>query len=237
MADLERKLALLSRVPFFAGFDEVDLRALADLSLLRRVAEGTVVVRQGAEGTTLFVIARGRLKIEASTAPSEPVILDILGAGDVFGELALLTRRPRAADVVALEPCELLCLDHRDLRTSIERSPKVAMALLSNLATRIVGFGELVRAFAVSGLEPRLARRICSLAAAHGVAEGDVVRLDLRLTQREWALMSGASREAINRQFRAWNRRGLVTLEDGSLRIRDLPALRKLADAAGLLAE
>ncbi len=237
MTDRERKAGLLSRVPFFAGFEPADREHLAAGSRLQHAAEGDAVVEQGAVGTTLFVIESGRVKIETHTPPADPVILDVLGPGEVFGELALLTRRPRSAHVVAIEPSVFLCLDHRDLRAAIERSPAVALALLDNLATRIVGLGELVRSFAVSGLGPRLARRICALAASHGTRDGDGVRLDLPLTQREWALLSGASREAVNRQFRVWAERDLVKIEGGSLLILNLEALHKLADAAGLFGE
>ncbi len=237
MTERARKQGLLARVPAFAGFEAADREHLANGSRFQRAAEGDAVVEQGAAGTTLFVIETGRVKIETHTPPADPVILDVLGPGEVFGELALLTRRPRSADVVAIEPCVFLCLDHRDLRAAIERSPAVALALLDNLATRIIDLGELVRSFAVSGLEPRLARRICALAESHGTRDGDGVRLDLPLTQSEWALLSGASREAINRQFRLWAETDLVKLESGALQILNLEALHKLADAAGLFGD
>ena len=195
------------------------------------------MVRQGEPGATLYVVAAGRLKVETQPGSADAVVLDILGAGDIFGELFFFTRRTPAANVVALEPCELVAIDYRDLRGLIERRPTVAMALLENLANRIILFGDSMRSFAVADLEARLSRRLCVLAETQGRKSEGAVILDLNLRQRDWARMSGVSREAVNRQFRTWSERGWVDLAGGEIRIRDLEALRDLADLAGLFTD
>ncbi len=192
------------------------------------------MVREGVIGTELFVVVSGHLKIETEKKAGDTVLFDVVGPGDIFGELALLTGRPRAANVVAIGDCELVAIDYRDLRDLIERNSSVALSLLANLANRIIDFGDSVRSFAVAGLEPRLARRVCLLAKRQMVSGDETVTLDLHLTQREWAQMSGVSREAINRQFREWASRGWVEISEGEVKVLDFAALESLAGLSGL---
>ena len=76
--------------------------------VLRRVGEGEVVLREGDGGTSFYVVASGRLAVSKRDERGEAVVLAQLGEGDFFGEMALLSGAPRAATVVAEEPCELL---------------------------------------------------------------------------------------------------------------------------------
>lgn len=234
-ASLNRKAEFLAGLSLFAGLDAAERGDLAERCQYRAAASRTRVVEQGTEGAVLFAVISGRLKIEARTG-GEAVLLDVLGPGDIFGELALFANRCRAADVVALEDCELLAIDHRDLRYVIERRPSVALALLDNLARRVIQLGETVQGLSAADLPARLARRLCALADSHGTPVGEHVELDLRFSQSDWAHLSGVSREAVNRQFRAWAETGWIRIEGQRVRLLDIAALRRIADLAGLLA-
>lgn len=231
---VEGRARLLSDVPLFRELDERTLADLARRSHLRHLKAGEVAVRQGDRAATLYVVVRGRLKIETQPGAADPVLLDILGPTDIFGDLALLARSDRTANVIALAACELLGIDYRDLQALIVANPSVAMALLANLANRIIGFGESVRSFAAAGLEPRLARRLCLL-IDHSQPEEEEIRLDLQLSQTDWARMAGVTREALNRQFRAWAALGWIRVEGNEILILDVGALRAVAEGAGLL--
>jgi CRP-like cAMP-binding protein len=103
----------LALVPLFAEVDPRDLRELADELRPRSYRKGEVVFVAGDPGTSLYVIDSGRVKLSLSSADGREVILDLLGAGEVFGEMALLDGEPRSADAAAVEPTKLLLL-HRD---------------------------------------------------------------------------------------------------------------------------
>jgi len=107
-------------------FRELPAEVLADLAgrVRPRSAEaGSVIVNAEEPGDSLFVIARGKVKVVLYGETGREIILSLLHAGDFFGEMSLLDRQPRSANVVAVESSELLGLDREAFQTfGVQRS-------------------------------------------------------------------------------------------------------------------
>ena len=108
---------LVSRVPLFSGLEADRLAEIANLLKPQLALPGETVVRKGDKGDAMFFIASGAVEVLVPGLP-EPVKL---GTGDVFGEMALLTRQRRNADVRALGYCQLLVLDEKDFRRLVQK--------------------------------------------------------------------------------------------------------------------
>ncbi|MBP2315812.1 cation:proton antiporter [Azospirillum soli] len=108
---------LVGRVPLFTGLEADRLAEIANLLKPRLALPGETIVRRGDKGDTVFFIASGAVEVLVPDLP-EPVKL---GTGDVFGEMALLTRQRRNADVRALGYCQLLVLDEKDFRRLVQK--------------------------------------------------------------------------------------------------------------------
>ena len=100
---------VLAKVPLFADLGESDLHRLTEELRGRRYRKGETIFVTGDPGTSLCVIETGRVKLVLASVDGREVILDLLGPGDVFGELALLDGEPRSADAVAVEPTHCSC--------------------------------------------------------------------------------------------------------------------------------
>ena len=109
---------LLAQFDMFAGFGAAESRALARLFRPRLLVPGEVVVRKGDRGNAMFLISSGAVEV---VLPNERVRL---GSGDFFGEMALLSGRPRQADVVALGYCQVLALSAADFRRFLGNYPR-----------------------------------------------------------------------------------------------------------------
>jgi CPA1 family monovalent cation:H+ antiporter len=108
---------LLAQFDMFAGFGAAELRALARLFRPRLLVPGEVVIRKGDRGNAMFLISSGAVEV---VLQNERVRL---GSGDFFGEMALLSGRPRQADVVALGYCRVLVLSAADFRRFLGNYP------------------------------------------------------------------------------------------------------------------
>ena len=108
---------LVGRVPLFTGLGPDPLADIARLLKPRLAVPGTRIVTEGERGEAMYFIASGAVEARVQPRPVR------LGSGDFFGEIALLTNRPRVADVVAMGYCRLLTLHRRDLETLFERHP------------------------------------------------------------------------------------------------------------------
>jgi CRP-like cAMP-binding protein len=111
-ADVEtsERVALLAKVPLFAGLSPAALGLVAGVSAVEAHATAERVFQHGDVGDKLYVILRGRVRISRNIPGMGEEALAILGPGAIFGEMALLDEAPRSADALVHESCELLAI-------------------------------------------------------------------------------------------------------------------------------
>jgi diguanylate cyclase (GGDEF)-like protein len=127
---------LLAHVPLFSGLERVDLERLARAVRCEAFAPGEEIVRIGDAGHALFVVLDGTVTV-VYPSRSADVELARMGAGDFFGEMAILNEKPRSATVRALEPVRLLVLEKEDFTRIVIESPRVALRVMETLSGRI----------------------------------------------------------------------------------------------------
>lgn len=119
-------------IPLFHGLRPSQARIAALLGQLRSIAAGDCVVRQGEASDAMYVILAGRAEVRAA-GHGRALTVGTMSRGDVIGELGLLRGEKRTADVVALEPTEVLVVTERFLRVLRRRYPRIAATVLMNL--------------------------------------------------------------------------------------------------------
>lgn len=208
--------------PLLVDVPAEDLRALLAAARRRSFRKGEVVFHRDDPAEVLHLIVRGRFAVRITTPLGDTVILDVLGPGDTFGELALFDRR-RSATVEALEAGETRSLLLDDFAALQRQHPGVKDVLLRLLAAQLRRLSDrLVEAHYVDA-ETRVRRRLVELAERAGSASGPVA---VPLTQAELAGLAGTSRATVNRVLREEERRGAVTLSRGKTTVLDLESLR-----------
>lgn len=223
---------LLARVPLFAGLGEADLAQLAAASYTKRLRSRQELCHKGDEGSQLYVVLRGRLRVGSTSAEGTDVLFNIMNPGDVIGEMALLVGGERTATVTALDECELLGLDRRDFLPLLRRDTDFAVRVLELLAERVKRLSELVEDAVFLNLPGRLAKKLLGLAHAYGKSTAAGVRIDLKLSQTDLSTMVGTTRESVNKQMRLWVDEGVLRMEGGYVTLLQRDALEELAGPA-----
>jgi hypothetical protein len=124
-------------IPLFRGLRRAQARIAVLLGTLQNVTAGEPAVRQGEMGEAMYVIINGRADVIVNGPDGQRQHVRRLGRGDVFGEMGLVRRQQRSADVVAVDDLELLAVDARFLERLQRRYPRIAAAVFLNL-TRIL---------------------------------------------------------------------------------------------------
>jgi CRP-like cAMP-binding protein len=127
----ENRIELLRRVPLFARLEARDLRDIANTMKERRFSAGDVIAQEGQSGIGFFVIEDGEARVEI-----EGREVSRLGAGDYFGEIALIAESPRTATVTAETDITALGLTSWEFRPIVETNASIAWNLLEALARR-----------------------------------------------------------------------------------------------------
>jgi CRP/FNR family cyclic AMP-dependent transcriptional regulator len=130
--DKNAKVALLRGTPLFAGCSKAELVELAICADELEADEGQVLTREGTPAREFFVLVEGTAAVSR-----KDVKVAELGAGGWFGEIALLTYRPRTATVTATSPVRALVIRDRDFRRVVETMPRIALKVLAGVAQRL----------------------------------------------------------------------------------------------------
>jgi CRP/FNR family cyclic AMP-dependent transcriptional regulator len=126
------KVELLKRVPLFEECSRRDLNEIAGIADEIDLRDGKELTTQGGPGREFFVLIEGTADVKKGTRR-----VNQLGPGDFFGEIALVTQRPRTATVVATSPVRALVITDRSFRRLLEHQPRIQGKVMSALAARL----------------------------------------------------------------------------------------------------
>jgi CRP-like cAMP-binding protein len=128
----DHKVELIKRVPLFAECSNKELSEVAGIADEIDLREGKELTRQGRPGREFFVIVDGTAEVRRGTRR-----VNLLSAGDFFGEISLVRQVPRTATVVATSPVRALVITDRSFRSLLEHQPGIQTKVMSALAARL----------------------------------------------------------------------------------------------------
>ena len=219
---------LLRTVPIFSELTDDDISSLAKLSLRKRYAKDAVIFFENEEGDFFFMILDGRIKVTILGDDGREVILSLLGAGDFFGEMALLDNEPRSATAIAVEDSELLSLHRTDFQTVLADKGSIASSLMRVLSGRLRKANHQISTLALLDVYGRVARVIVDMAREEGRRLKDGRIAFRRATHQEIANRIGTTRETVTRMLKDLERQGLIHVEGKELVVQ--PDFEKVFD-------
>ncbi len=223
----------LARHDLLGHLTAEELDRLLAPARVERLDEGRVLFRKGDPGDRLYVVLAGRISIGTTSEDGKEVVFNVLGRGEVFGEIALLDGKARTADATAMAESHLLVLERKDFMPFLESNPGVAARLIAVLCERVRWVSESYEDALFLDLPARLAKRLLLLAESYGEpVDGAAIRIEFPLSQQELAKMAGVSREAVNKLLRAWQTQGLIAHDHSHVTILDAARLKRLVERA-----
>lgn len=191
----------------------------------RRYERGEVIVRQGDEAGSLYIIETGRVSVRLLGPSGDSVILTVMGPGEVIGEMAVLVQRhERTASVQAVDDVVVRVLRKEDFDRLRQQHAVVNDFLLHVLARRADRLSRLVMEAHHLPVDRRLARRLLE---AGRLFVGDRLPVVLPLTQDEIAQLAGTTRPTANQVLRRLEADGVVRLVRGRVELLDIAGLRR----------
>jgi CRP/FNR family cyclic AMP-dependent transcriptional regulator len=222
------KLSVLRKHPYFADLEPEAFEQLCRYAKHTTLKRGAAIFSKGDSGTSLFAVISGTVKISISSPDGRNAILNLIQAGEIFGEIAVLDGSSRSADATANSNCELFIIDKREFIPFVRSQPALAMKFIELLCMRLRWTSDQVEQVILQNLPGRLASALLRLTEKNAPApQGRVIAI----TQQEISEMVGMTRESINKQLRTWATRGWVRLEHGAIMVLKPDALQTLVDA------
>ena len=222
------KLSVLRKHPIFCDLEPEALDQLCRYAKHITLKRGASIFCKGDPGNSLFAVISGTVKISISSPDGRNAILNLIGPGEIFGDIAVLDGAPRSADATANTNCEFFVIDRREFLPFVRSQPALSMKFIELLCERLRRTSEQVEQIILQNLPGRLASALIGLTEKRKL---EPANRTIAITQQEISEMVGMTRESINKQLRAWAARDWVRLEHGAIVVLDVGSLRELAEA------
>ncbi|MFJ2773743.1 Crp/Fnr family transcriptional regulator [Streptomyces sp. NPDC087300] len=219
------------QVPFLARLEREDRSTLLALGNELRFGPRVALLHEREPSSHVLLIVQGWSKVTAAAPNGYEALLALRGPGDIIGESAALTGRPRSATVTALEQVRAVAVQREAFTDFLAHSPAVSFALLGLTSDRTRAADRRRLEFASMGVRERFAVLLLDLARTHGRRTDEGIELSVPLSKQELAGSVGASREMVQRLLKELRTRGAVVTGRRALLIARPDVLRRIAGA------
>ena len=220
---------LLRQIAFFQELSPAVLDQLASAALSRNYEKGRVLFSKGNPSKGFYCVISGRVRISLADHMGHEIIINIMRAGDVFGEIGVLDSMGRTADATVVLPSSMLVFPADVFRAHLRQEPQLALQLLAEMCRRFRLSIELIEDCLFLPGEARLAKQLLKLAGVNGrKQEADAA--EVCLSQDELSNFLGISRQMVNYCLQKWSTAGRVKLHRGRIEIVRLADLRRVAE-------
>jgi CRP/FNR family cyclic AMP-dependent transcriptional regulator len=208
-------LQFLTSQPLFDDINPTILVTLAKTSRLKYIPKGSFIFFQNDQASAVYLVWRGVIAIRLENPDGRELVINEMGMGDCFGELAILTGEPRSASAEAIVDSEVLLIPSSVFKEALEHESRLASRLLEITARRLQDSSKREEALAFYDAQQRLAQQLLNLdqqAADKGY---------LTLSQDELAIRIGLTRQTVATILGRWRRNGWLLTGRGHIVLLD----------------
>ncbi len=199
-------------------------KALLTSAIVLPLEKGQRLFEHGDQGGTMYLVQKGRIEISLITDEGKKIVLNQIGTGHSFGEIAMVDKSPRTASAIAIESSAVIPITSAIFLDTVQRCPQIAMNLLELMCERIRWVSDSVEEYAAHPLDLRLARRLLTLQKNFADKEGYI-----EISQNDLADFAGATREATNKILINWQTLGFIKLARRKIFISEPEKLQHIA--------
>jgi len=192
----------LRMVPVFRSFTEGNLDHVIEDVRIRRVEKGEDIVFQTDEGTDLYILLKGKVKVSLMSEDGQELILTNLNEGAFFGEMSLIDGKSRSATVVAAEDAALGVLQRDKFINTMKKNPIIAFDLLTAVVDRLRKADDMIETLAFLDVNERIVKYFADAAKKEGEVDENGFYKIKKITHHELASRIGSSREAVSKALK-----------------------------------
>lgn len=218
--------ALLEATPLFTGLPEESLEEVLYHAVTRKHPANRVILLENDWGGSVYFILKGWVKIRTHNVDGKEITLNIVGKGEIVGEMAALDEVPRSTDVITLTETTISSIPAQDFVNLLQNEPLAGIHLARLMAKRLRQLNRRLRLREADSLS-RVADTLLFLAEGQGKQSEQGMEIP-NLPHRELSSISGLARETVTRSLTKLEKKGLIERRQDTLCIADLLALEQI---------
>lgn len=193
----------------FSGIQQEEFETLSKNWQKRSFPKSTVILNEGDRSDSFYLIDSGKVKVLLEDDQGKEVVLNVLGAGEYFGEMALIDDEARSATVIAMEDSTLTLISMQDFTRCMTQYPDIAARLMMGLIRRLRNATKKIGSLALMDVCGRVANMLLQLARN----KDGLLIVEQKLTHKEIASVVGSSREMVGRIMREMIDSGYISID------------------------
>lgn len=217
---------LIETVSLFAGLPQESLAIVKTNAVTRSHPANRVILLENDWGGSVYFIIEGWVKIRTYNVDGKEITLNIVGKGEVVGEMAALEEAPRSTDVITLTPTVISSIPAQDFVKLLHAEAIAGIRLAQLMAKRLRQLNRRLRLREADSLS-RVADTLLFLAEGQGIKASTGVEIP-NLPHRELSSISGLARETVTRSLTKLEKKGLIQRSSDVVCIPDLTALERI---------
>ncbi len=212
----------LGSVPLFSKITETSSHSLARASKFQQLEKGEMIFCQADPSQAAYVVRAGNISIVLLSTDGREMVINEMHSGDVFGELGILTQKPRSTSAIAQTRSQILVIPRQAFLKIMDEEPHLARLVLEITANRLQMSVKRESALAFMDAQARLARLLLEL------EEQEQKKGYITISQEELAHRTGLIRQTVAKALGKWRRAGWLITGRGHILILDRKALKKM---------
>jgi CRP/FNR family transcriptional regulator, cyclic AMP receptor protein len=216
---------LLKTTAFFANLPDASCRMALSHAVVRNHPANQMILLENDWGGSVYFVLEGWLKIRTYNVDGKEITLNIVGQGEIVGEMAALEQAPRSTDVLSLTPATIANIPAEDFVQLLKKEPLAGMKLAQLMGRRLRQVNRRLR-LRESNSASRVADTLLFLAEGQGIDINSSKGAEIpNFPHRELSSMSGLARETVTRVLTKLEKDGLIIRSQEKVSIPDLAAL------------
>jgi CRP/FNR family cyclic AMP-dependent transcriptional regulator len=216
--------SFLHTVPLFEGVQDEILERLVENCRIRRLHKDELLFNQMDPAEGVYIVQSGCIALFLATPDGRELVINEMHPGDCFGELSLITGRPRSTGALARVPSEILLIPSICFMDILNADAELMHRVLELTAQRLRVSSERESALAFLDSKARISRVLLLL--DHQTSDEGAIKI----TQEQLAQHAGLARQTVTKILGQWQARGWIETSRGKIKLRDRDALRKQAE-------
>ncbi len=228
--DRQSKFWYLKHVNIFEGMDDASMEKVNQMSSMSSVRSHQPLYFPDEPTQAIFFLKEGHVKISQLAEDGKEIILDVLGPGEIFGELSFSGSGDASGELAqALDDAVICTMKKDDFESLLKMKPELNFEVTKRIGLRLRRFQERISEMVFKDVRKRIAAFLVRYAEEFGKMKGGVVTIKMHLSHQEIALLVGAARQTVTTTLNEFRSKGLIDFSRQGFVIKQLSALQKLS--------
>ncbi|HEX7057710.1 MAG TPA: Crp/Fnr family transcriptional regulator [Bacilli bacterium] len=223
---MHKKETIRQLIPLFKDLTPQEMDYVDQITIQRHYRKRSVIFSEGGDKESVFFIEDGLVKTYKTDENGNEQIVSFLKTGDMFPHTGFFNSNPYPATAEALVDSKLLAIPVHSFEQLMVSTPTIAVKVMRVMGAKIQELQVKLQELTGQDVQYRALSFLLKLAAKHGKPEGSALRIDLPMTNQEFANAIGTTRETVNRMINSLRKAKIIELDRNEIVILNLEALK-----------